>query len=87
MKVESFVRSSPSISEVAVSKLGVGVLLPNVETPTAVWQVKECLSSLELTSSYFIIRRVWVPGQSGIAGNCKIDELARGSTLVLLKSE
>ena len=49
--------------------------------------VKECLSSLELASGYFNIRLVWVPGHSGIAGNCKADELARGGTLAPLTSE
>lgn len=39
--------------------------------------VKECLYSLEIASSYFIIKLVWVPDHSGITGNCKADKLAR----------
>lgn len=49
--------------------------------------VKEWLSSLELTSSSFIIRLVWMPVHNGIDGNCKAGELAKVGTLTLHTSE
>lgn len=40
--------------------------------------VKECLISLAVTSSYFVVKLFWVLGHNGIAWNCKAGELARG---------
>ena len=40
-----------------------------------------------IASSFFHIRLLWVPGQSGIAGNCKADELAKGGTLTPISSD
>lgn len=31
---------------------------------------KECMTLLAIASSYFHIELVWVPGHSGIVGNC-----------------
>lgn len=46
--------------------------------------VRKCLTTLSMASSQFVIRQVWVPGQSGISGKCKADELIKKITLALL---
>lgn len=53
-----------------------------------IW-VKNCcvdLISPSIASRYFIIRLDWVPGHSGVPGNCKADELARDCTFVQILS-
>ena len=44
----------------------------------------DCRRYLDEIVERYVIHIVWVPGQSGIPGNCKTDELARrGMTIVL----
>lgn len=44
------------------------------------------MTSLAAASSYFHIKLVWVPGHSGIVGNCKADVLAWKGTVTQIPS-
>ena len=61
---------------VAAIKVAVYVLLRSAARAFKDSHGMSVLSSLEIASSYFNIRLVWVPGHSGIAGNYKPDKLA-----------
>lgn len=49
--------------------------------------MKRCLDSLTLAPSYYMIGLVRVPGHTGIAENCKADELAGTGTSVSITAE
>ena len=85
--VEVLLRSAASFVEVSIHSDSRAAILALSARTVQSKLVKECLSSLEVASGYFNIRLVWVPGHSGIAGNCKADELARGGTFAPLTSE
>lgn len=46
--------------------------------------VNDCLSSLDVASSYYIIRFVWVPSHSGIARNCQADKRTKRAPFLLI---
>lgn len=82
--VDTLLNSVTSVREVSIysdSQMAISALYALV---VSMRLVRKCLTSLSNALGYFLIRLIWVPRHSDIAGNVATDQGDAGDTSVLL---
>lgn len=79
--VDVLLRSVSSLRELCVHSDNRAAILALSSVIVRIKLVKEYITSLAISLSFFCIRLIWVPGHRVIAGNCKADQFAREAFL------